>query len=152
MANRRIERLNEQLRREISDILRRTVRDPRVGVPTVTRVETTSDLWMARVFVRLIGPEAAEALAGLEAAAPFVRRELAGVMRLRRVPELRFEVDRTLEHASRIEELLREVRPAGSPEEGEERGDGGAEGDAGEGDGDTGDVVEDDGDGEEGRE
>ncbi|HCR04741.1 MAG TPA: 30S ribosome-binding factor RbfA [Gemmatimonadetes bacterium] len=110
MANRRVERLNEQLRREISDILRRDVRDPRVGVPTVTRVEVTPDLWMARVFVRVVGSglDRQEALVGLDAAAPFVRRELGG-LRMRRVPEIRFEVDETLEHASRIEELLRDV-------------------------------------------
>ena len=113
MANRRTERLNEQLRREISDILRRDVRDPRVGLPTVTRVEVTPDLWMARVFVRVGGTDAerTSALEGLEAAAAFVRRDLSGRIKVRRVPELRFELDRTLEHATRIEELLREVSP-----------------------------------------
>ena len=123
MANRRIERLNEQLRREISDILRRDVRDPRVGVPTVTRVEVTPDLWMVRVFVRVVGSdlERKEALTGLDAAAPFVRRALGG-LRMRRVPEIRFVADKTLEHASRIEELLRDVMPG---EGEEEEGDGG---------------------------
>jgi ribosome-binding factor A len=112
MANRRIERLNEQLRREISDILRREVRDPRIGTPTITRVEVTPDLWVARVFVRSAGSpaEREQMLAGLEGAAAFIRRELRG-LRVRRVPELRFEIDQTLEHASRIEELLREVAP-----------------------------------------
>jgi ribosome-binding factor A len=112
MANRRVERLNEQLRREISDILRRDVRDPRIGIPTVTRVEVTPDLWMARVFVRAAGnaEERAAALEGLDGAAAFIRRELRG-LKVRRVPELRFEIDQTLEHASRIEELLREVAP-----------------------------------------
>lgn len=112
MANRRMERLNEQLRREISDILRRDVRDPRIGVPTVTRVEVTPDLWLARVFVRAMGTpeERAATLAGLDGAAAFIRHELRG-LRVRRVPELRFEVDQTLEHATRIEELLREVGP-----------------------------------------
>lgn len=118
MANRRIERLNEQLRREISDILRRDVRDPRIGIPTVTRVEVTPDLWMARVFVRVVGSDAerVETLEGLDGAAAFIRRELGG-LRMRRVPELRFEVDKTLEHATRIEELLRQVTPGDEPEE-----------------------------------
>jgi ribosome-binding factor A len=113
MANRRSERLNEQLRREISDILRHDVRDPRVGIPTVTRVEVTPDLWMARVFVRVGGADAerASALEGLEAASAFIRRDLSARIKVRRVPELRFELDKTLEHASRIEELLREVSP-----------------------------------------
>lgn len=125
MAHRRNERLNEQLRREISDILRYEVRDPRVGIPTVTRVEVTPDLWVARCYVRISGTEAerADALAGLEAAAPFVRHEIGGRVRMRRLPELRFEVDRTLEHATRIEELLREVGP-GTPDEPPATGDG----------------------------
>jgi ribosome-binding factor A len=112
MANRRVERLNEQLRREISDILRRDVRDPRIGIPTITHVEVTPDLWMARVFVRASGTaeERAAALEGLDGAAAFIRRELRG-LKVRRIPELRFEIDQTLEHASRIEELLREVGP-----------------------------------------
>ena len=118
MANRRVERLNEQLRREISDILRRDVRDPRIGIPTITRVEVSPDLWVARVFVRAGGTaeERAEALEGLEGAASFIRHELRG-LKVRRVPELRFEVDSTLEHASRIEELLREVAPPPAPED-----------------------------------
>jgi ribosome-binding factor A len=120
MANRRSERLNEQLRREISDILRRLVRDPRVGIPTVTRAEVTPDLWMARIFVRVgVETERAEALEGLQAAAPFIRRELSARIKVRRVPELQFEMDKTLEHASRIEELLREVGPIPEPSEDE---------------------------------
>ena len=120
MANRRVERLNEQLRREISDILRRDVRDPRIGTPTVTRVEVTSDLWVARVFVRATGTpeEQAHTLEGLDGAAAFIRRELRG-LRVRRVPELRFEIDQTLAHASRIEELLREVAPHTETDEAE---------------------------------
>jgi ribosome-binding factor A len=118
MASRRAARLNEQLRREISDILRRNVRDPRIGIPTVTRVEVTDDLWSARVYVRATGSaeERAAALEGLEGAASFIRHELRG-LRVRRVPELQFEVDHTLEHASRIEELLQEVGPIPPPSE-----------------------------------
>ena len=139
MANRRIERLNEQLRREISDILRRDVRDPRVGVPTVTRVDVTPDLWMARVFVRLVGDdlERQEALTGLDAAAPFVRRALGG-LRMRRVPEIRFEADKTFEHALRIEQLLRDVKPDegwGEAPEGEQGPEVKREGEAGDRDG-----------------
>ncbi len=121
MANRRLARLNELLKREISRILRHEVRDPRVGIPTVTGVEVTQDLWSAKVHVRLGGEEKerAEALEGLEAAAPYVRKQL-GDLRIRRVPELRFVEDRTLDHARRIERILEEVAPG--PEEGEEEG------------------------------
>jgi ribosome-binding factor A len=113
MGNKRQERLNEQFKREIAGILRTEVRDPRVGLPIVTRVDVTPDLWMARVSVRP-DPSAddAEALMdGLEAAAPFIRRELGKVMHVRRIPELRFQEDRTLEQALRIERILSEVLP-----------------------------------------
>ncbi|GMR12388.1 MAG: 30S ribosome-binding factor RbfA [Gemmatimonadota bacterium] len=110
---RRIERLNEQFKREITSILRDHVRDPRIGRLTVTGVDVTSDLWVARVHLRLFGDDAdrREALAGLEAAAPFIRRALASSLRIRRVPELRFVEDQTQEQASRIEEILRSVLP-----------------------------------------
>lgn len=117
MAKNRIPRLNEQLKREISEILRREVRDPRIGAPpTVTAVEVSADLWSAKVYVRLEGDEKArgQALAGLQSAAPFIRRELGRTLRIRRVPELRFKLDRSLEHARRIEELLARVRPEGN--------------------------------------
>ncbi|MBW3535342.1 MAG: 30S ribosome-binding factor RbfA [Gemmatimonadetes bacterium] len=128
MASRRLERLGEQLKREISGILRTDVRDPRVGTPTVTGVEVTPDLWLARVHVQLTGSdeERAAALEGLEAAAPFVRRQLGQELSVRRVPEIRFVEDRTLEQARRIEDILREVGPVDGP------GDSGDGGDADE--------------------
>ena len=110
---RRIERLNEQFKREVTSILLERVRDPRIGVVTVTGVDVTADLWMARIYVRLFGDdtEREEALAGLGAAAPFIRRSLGSSLRLRRVPELRFVEDHTEEQASRIEDILRDVLP-----------------------------------------
>lgn len=117
MSGKRTARLNEQFKREISEILRRDVHDPRVGLPTVTAVEASPDLWMARVFVR---PDPAaedepatetELLAGLDAATSFIRRGLGDRLTLRRIPELRFEIDRTLDHAMRIERILKEVLP-----------------------------------------
>jgi ribosome-binding factor A len=120
--SRRRARLNEQFKREVSEILRREVRDPRIGTPTVTDVEVTPDLWVARVFVRPgpgedVDERGPELLEGLAAAEPFLRRELADRLTLRRIPELRFELDRTLDHALRIERILREVLPP-DPEEG----------------------------------
>jgi len=144
MAGRRLPRLNEQLRRDIAELLRTHVRDPRVAGVTVTDVSVTNDLSLARIYVRVAGGEAelAEALVGLEAASPFIRRSVGDGMRIRRVPELRFEVDSSGDHAARIEALLREVVPPGGfpPEEeeaedpagGEEEGSGGeAEGEEG---------------------
>lgn len=125
MASRRLERLGEQLKREISGILRTDVRDPRVGTPTVTGVEVTPDLWLARVHVRLTGDEdeRAAALEGLEAAAPYVRRQLGQELTVRRVPEIRFLEDRTLDHAQRIEEILRDVGPVGEADDPDDGGD-----------------------------
>ena len=115
MPSRRIQRLNEQLKREISRIIRRDVRDPRVGIVTVTGVDATPDLAFARVYVRPMGEpeERGQALEGLEAAAPHIRHQLAQMLEIRRVPELRFEQDETLEKAMRIERILDEVRPEG---------------------------------------
>ena len=113
MTDRRSSRLNEQLKREISAIITRKVRDPRIGQLLVTEVRVTKDIWLARVFIRAQGsePEMAETLKGLEIAAPFIRKELAKVLSIRRIPELRFQHDTTLDSANRIEEVLREVLP-----------------------------------------
>lgn len=115
------------MKREISRVLRREVHDPRVGLVLVTGVEASADLSVASVFVRPSGAEKdwGAMMEGLEAAAPFVRRELAKDLKMRKVPELHFREDRTLESAMRIEKILDEVLPE-TPEEG-------AEGDSGSG-------------------
>lgn len=125
MASKRLARLNEQLKREISDLLRAQVRDPRVGMVSITGVDVVADLAVARVFVRVLGSDAekAESMAGLEAAAPFLRRTLGKSLHVRRVPELRFQEDRSFEQAQRIEAILHEVLPDG----GEDREDDGDE-------------------------
>ena len=122
--NRRLARLNEQFRREITAILRRAVRDPRVLDVVVDSVEVTSDLWLARVYVRLgdDDQERADALQGLNAAANFIRRELAAVLHIRRIPELRFLEDKTLAQANRIEEILQGL-DVGRDEEDDRSGD-----------------------------
>ena len=113
MPSKRLARLNEQLKREISDLIRREVRDPRVGVVTVTGVEVAADLGSARVYFRAMDDVADldETLAGLDAAAPFLRRALGRSLHVRRIPELRFQRDHSLEHAQRIEEILSDVIP-----------------------------------------
>lgn len=112
MPGRRLHRLNEQLKREISQVLRTQVHDPRVGTVVVTGAHVSPDLAQAQVWVQIPGDDERrdEALEGLAAAAPFVRRQLGAILRVRRVPELEFRVDRSLEHALRIEALIREVR------------------------------------------
>lgn len=113
MASRRIERLNEQLKREITTIVREEVRDPRVGIVTITAVDVSADLSVARVYINVLGEDEVRraSLEGLHAAAPFIRTELGKQLHVRRAPELRFEIDRSLDYAMRIEQLLREALP-----------------------------------------
>lgn len=115
----RIARLNEQLRRELSELIQREVRDPRVGHVTITGVDIARDLGSAKVYVRTPGTaeERESTLEGLSAAAPFLRTALGRTLHVRRVPELRFRRDRSYEHAQRIEQVLAEVIP---PDESEE--------------------------------
>jgi ribosome-binding factor A len=136
MAKHRVPRLNEQLRREITEIVRQQLRDPRIGAVTITEVRITPDLDFARVFITTLseGAEREETIAGLHAAAPFIRSELGRRLRIRHTPELRFELDESLERARRIEALLAQVRapepteppeppePAEPPEEGSRDG------------------------------
>ena len=111
-GNRRVERLNEQFRRELMDILQNHVRDPRVGALTVTGVEVTPDLYHAKIYLTSIDPEARESsLEGLDAAAPYIRGEIGRRLHIRRAPELHFTWDDTLAHAQRIEQLLRQAMP-----------------------------------------
>src|SRR6266704_3447017 len=88
------------------------VRDPRVGFVTVTGVQVSADLAHARERVSVMGSEdeKAKSLAGLESAARFLRSQLARELSLRVTPELRFELDRGLEHAQRIDRVLRDLK------------------------------------------
>jgi ribosome-binding factor A len=120
VSRRRIERLNEQLKREVVEILRREVRDPRVGPVTITEVETSPDLAVCRLYFHAMEEDAArrtELMEGLRAAAPFVRGEVGRRLHIRRSPELVWVWDETFEYAQRIEKLLAQVRPAEKPDE-----------------------------------
>lgn len=110
----RTDRINEQLRQEISLLVRDGVRDPRVGLATVTAVETSPELDHAKVYVTTMGDEEEReaVLTGLRSAAAFIRGQLGRRLHMRRIPELHFTYDRVLEEAQRIEQLLREALPA----------------------------------------
>jgi len=96
----------------ITDSLAREVRDPRVGFVTVTAVLVTNDLSHARVMISTPGEDAEKerALEGLQSAAGFLRSRAARALTTRTVPELHFELDRGLEHAARINELLNTIK------------------------------------------
>lgn len=116
---RRTDRINELIRQEISDLLRRQVKDPRVtGLITVTEVETVPDLRHAKVFVSVMGTEEEKsaALAGLTAAAGFLRHELVGRLSLRRVPDLTFVRDDSIERGARLLQIMHDLEhPDGAP-------------------------------------
>jgi ribosome-binding factor A len=98
-------------RRELSHLVHRRLKDPRVRNVTVTEVRTSPDLSHATVFLRSDAPVAVEeAIEGLESAAGYLRRELGRIMHIRKIPEFRFIADHGLERAGRIEELLRRSR------------------------------------------
>jgi ribosome-binding factor A len=111
-SSRRPEQMAETLRQVITETLAREVRDPRVGFVTVTSVLVSNDLSHARVLVSVPGeePEKTRALDGLQSAAGFLRSRAARTLTTRSVPELHFELDRGLEHALRINELLNTIR------------------------------------------
>lgn len=111
---RRTERLNAQLREEISELLAREVKDPRLGgLVSVTRVEISPDLRHARVFVSVLADEAGkgESFEALDSAAPFLRRELKHRLTLRYVPELAFRRDDSIEKGAELEELIHSLHP-----------------------------------------
>jgi len=105
----RIDRINNLIRQEISELLHRQVKDPRLGgFITVTSVSTTSDLKFAKVYVSQIDTQASkqDILDTLNAAAGYFRRELNKSIRLRRIPELSFHWDDSIERGARILELM----------------------------------------------
>lgn len=111
MVRFRRERLGDQLRVELADLILRDVRDPRVGFVTVTEVRMSGDLQYARVYVSILGDEeqTRESFAALERAGGFLRAQIGRRLRLRRVPELRFALDETLDTSARIDALLKET-------------------------------------------
>ena len=108
----RPERVAEAIRQTVAAFLTGNVRDPRVGFVTVTAVELSGDLAHARVRVSVMGDDAekAKSLEGLASAARFLRAQLAKGLPLRVAPELRFELDRGLEHAQQIDRMLRGLK------------------------------------------
>jgi ribosome-binding factor A len=115
---RRPEKVAEQVREEIAQIVGYELEDPRVTMVTVTDVRMSDNLREARVFVTVSGTddEALNALKALRKAAPYVRRQLAFNLSLRHAPDIHFIRDTVEEKAARVDELLREIVPALPPE------------------------------------
>jgi ribosome-binding factor A len=122
----RPDRVADQLRQEVSELLVREVHDPGIGFITLTRVEVTPDLQLARVYYTTLGDGAARrgTSRALMRAAPFLRRMIGRRLRLKRIPELEFIFDESIEKQDRIEQLLQEIRaerPATSTTEDDDR-------------------------------
>jgi len=108
----RPDRVGEQIREELSEILSRgEVHDPGIGFITLTRVQVTADLQLARVFYTSLGDEKArkETARALDRANGFFRRQIGSRLRLRRVPELEFRFDQSIANQDRIEQILHEI-------------------------------------------
>ena len=120
----RPERVAHLMQRELADIVRNKMRDPRLSQwVSVTDVEVTEDLSFAKVFVSILpeGEERDRTLETLQGAAGFVRRELAPRLGLREVPGLKFMLDTSIERGARVEELLKKIQ-RGEPVEDDEQG------------------------------
>jgi len=110
MENRQ-RRLGELLKHEISELILREIKDPRIGFVSITGVDLTADLRQAKVYVSVLGRESEKnsSLAGLRSATGFIKRELGHRLRLKYVPEIRICYDDSLEHGSRIDALIDSV-------------------------------------------
>ncbi len=112
MQGKRLERVNQLLKEEISMLLQRELKDPRLGFVTVTEVDVTTDLKHAKVYVSVLGSEEqwASSFQALQSARGFVWNWLRRHLDLRATPEIAFRPDRSMEHAAHIQSLLAELR------------------------------------------
>jgi ribosome-binding factor A len=113
----RPDRVADQIRGEIGQLLAREVHDPGIGFVTITRVQVSPDLQVARVYYTALGNPAAQknSARALQRAAPFLRRHIGSRLRLRRVPELSFIYDESIAGQDRIDQLLNELHAGGAP-------------------------------------
>ena len=113
--SRRTDRINEQLREEISMLLTRSIKEPRLnGVISITRVVSSSDLRSARVYISVMGNRQAkeEAIAGIQSAASFLRRELRDRINMKHTPFLTYALDDSMEEADQLLRLMNQVKPS----------------------------------------
>ena len=112
--SRRTDRINEQLREEISSLLTRSIKDPRLnGVISITRVVSSTDLRSAKAYISVMGSQQTkeEALAGLRSAASFLRRELRNRINMKHTPFLTYELDESMEEADQLLRLMSHISP-----------------------------------------
>ncbi|MFX3618503.1 MAG: 30S ribosome-binding factor RbfA [Sporolactobacillus sp.] len=112
MANLRVHRVAEQMKKEMGDIIEHRIKDPRVGFVTVTGVDLTGDLQEATVYVSVLGNDEKKdaTLAGLAKAKGFIRSEIGKRIRLRKTPEIQFKFDQSVEYGNHIDRLINDLR------------------------------------------
>ncbi|MGE4580695.1 MAG: ribosome-binding factor A [Desulfuromonadales bacterium] len=111
MDSKRTQRVGEEIQKEISSLLLNGLKDPRIGFVTITSVDVTADLQIAKVYFTVLGDEVARKNSekGLNSSIPFIRRELGKRLRLRHVPDIVLKYDTSLEYGNRIETLLKDI-------------------------------------------
>lgn len=107
----RANKVGEQMKKELGEIIGRKLKDPRIGFVTVTDVQVTGDLQQATVFISVLGDEEQKenTLKGLAKAKGFIRSEIGQRIRLRKTPEIFFEFDESIDYGNRIETLLTQI-------------------------------------------
>lgn len=112
--SRRLQRLNTQFQRELADLIRTELKDPRIGaIVSITHVDISPDLENATVYTSVLGEaeEKRATMGALSSAAPFLRHHLLERMHIKKVPALRFALDESIEEAARILDLMKRVSP-----------------------------------------
>jgi len=132
MTTRRQQQVSEFLREEVSEIIHREMKDPRLGMASIVRVEISPDLRYARLFVSVLGSrlEQVETLTALNHATGFIRHLLKPRMRIRHVPELVFNEDHSMEHAAEMARTLRSLNLPPETREPETTGEAGEDRDS----------------------
>jgi len=111
VSERRRQQVGDLLRDQISEIIQREMRDPRLGFVSITRVDVSPDVRFAKVYVSVYGDsdQQSDALVALTRATGFIRRQLGERVELRFIPEISFRLDRSMEHAEKVARLLSQV-------------------------------------------
>ncbi len=109
------------MKKELSEVIGRKIKDPRIGFVTVTDVEVTGDLQQAKVYISVLGDEEQRqnTLKGLAKAKGFIRSEIGQRIRLRKTPEIFFEFDESVDYGNRIENLLTQINKEDHKQSGE---------------------------------
>ncbi|MDF2672000.1 MAG: rbfA [Clostridiales bacterium] len=109
----RLSKLSEQIKKEISNIIQTEIKDPRVPILTsIVHVDVTKDLRYAKVFISVFGEEEkkVKCIEGLKSASGYIRKEVGSRMNIRYIPELIFEIDRSIEYGMHIDKVIKEMK------------------------------------------